>query len=43
MINLYLLVAIIMTEHETGRSASAEVRLGLADAGRTDAPSDGRE
>ena len=33
----------IMTTHEAGRSAAAEVRLGLADVGRADAPPDGGE
>ena len=33
----------IMTEHEAGRSAAAEVRLRLADVGRTDTPADGGE
>ena len=37
------LVVDIMTAHEAGRAAATEVRLGLADVGRTDAPVDGGE
>jgi hypothetical protein len=33
----------MMTEHEAGRSAAAEVRFHLVDAGRTDAPLGGGE
>ncbi len=42
IIKFHLLV-VIMTMHEARGSAAAEVRVGLADVGRTDATPDGGE